>query len=184
MKKGFTLIEMVISIGLISVLILVAASLFTASQRQYAYTAARTKMQNDLNFSMDSITNNIKLASVVPTSYSTYTRGADTLILGIPAKDSNQGFLYNGANLKLDYIVYFLQSGSLKRAYFGDSSGVDAGRSQTPQILVNNVSAFNCTYSPTDVPQTVSCTYELQKAVRDKNILISATRSANLRNKQ
>jgi prepilin-type N-terminal cleavage/methylation domain-containing protein len=193
MKRGFTLIEVLISITILAVILLVLNAVYVAGIREFPRGFEKSKMQTDLNFSMDGIGMNIKDAFRSP---STYTNGATTfssgagsythqnaLILELPAVNSSGDFIYSGSALQSDVIIYYLSSGNLYKRTYGNPSGRLSSETGQAKIILNNVTGFACTYTPSSNPITISCTANIGRNIYGKNISLTGIKTSNLRNR-
>jgi prepilin-type N-terminal cleavage/methylation domain-containing protein len=193
MKRGFTLIEVLISISILAVILLVLNAVYIAGIKEFPRGFEKSKMQTDLNFSLDSIGMNIKDAFRSP---STYTNGATTfssgtgsythqnsLILELPAVNSSGEFIYSGSALQPDVVVYYLSGGNLYKRVYGNPAGRLSSESGQPKAILKNVSSFACTYTPAGDPITISCNANVAKNIYGKAINLNATKTANLRNR-
>ena len=192
MKKGFTLIELLISISIIALISIISTSVYRAALRTYPQSFEKAKNQSDLNFVSDSLAEQTKKAVNTLQSYGTYNRNSNTdktiLILQLPTQNNSNPpeFVYSGAILEKDTVVYYLSGGSIIKRYYGNSLGQKAAQTGVDQTILKNVTGFNCDYSNIVSSQysTVSCTITTAKNILGKNIILTSTKIANLRNMQ
>lgn len=184
-KRGFTLIELLIAITLLGVIMTVTSSVFGVTLRSYRLNIQKSFFQKDLNFSLDSMANNAKSASLVVPSNNGYTSSQNTLILAVPTKNQSGEFVYTANILEYDYYIYYLANNELHKRLYGNSNGILTGQNGVDSTISENVSNFNITYNP-DINNAsgVSITLALSKNIGGHDVAVSQTRTANLRNKQ
>ena len=185
MKKGFTIVELVISMALFSIILVATSSIFVTALKNYQINITKSDFQKEVNFSLDDINKNIKLAIEVPLTYGSYSLSQNILILALPTTDSSANFIYeDGAPLK-DYVIYYSENGNLHKVTHADPSGIRANQNGEDKIILGNLTNVNYSYFPglTGASQ-VEATIEVGKIVQKTNIKIEGKRLANLRNKQ
>lgn len=186
MKKGFTLIELIIAIALLTTVMMAVASIFSVVIKTYHLESQRGFFQKDLNFVSDNITRDIKQSQLVQ-SYAPYTLSSTTLILNLPALDSSGNFIYSGSQLQTDTVIY-TQSGTglIKILYPNQLStravGVTPGSATT--LISDNVSNLNFSYSPNiTAPRQVTFSITLSRTSGARTITLTGGDTADLRNK-
>jgi prepilin-type N-terminal cleavage/methylation domain-containing protein len=181
MKKGYTLIEIIISIAILGSIMAAVGTLFVVAVKNYRTETQKSLFQRELNFVVDNIIKDVKGASIAPTEYDGFELSPSTLILGMPATDSGGDFIYTGENLELDYFVYYLSGSDLKKKVYPNIQSV---REQSDNVILANVSSHTFSYYPGvgDASQiTVSLTVSADVG---KVVSLTEERVTNLRNKQ
>lgn len=165
MKKGFMLIELALSIGLIAILSLFVVGVF------YTNTTLFQKQQTDINLStsarlaIDDINKNIKDAITYKTNY---TNGPDNyncinpppatcnaLILQLPALDNSNPPKPIENNVDFDYVVFYKKDEKLIKKVYPDSS---SSRKAATQILTASLNQTNDNVKFTiDLPTNKRC---------------------------
>lgn len=183
-KKGFTLIELLISMALLGVIFSAVATIFTSAVKNYETNSQKSLLQKDLNFAIDSIGNNIKEAVLVPQSQDTFSLSENTLIIALPAKDTNGNFIYSAGVIEKDYFIYYLSDNNLRKKIYANALGSRMDQNGHDTILISNVSTLNYTYLPNSTEATqVKVDLSLEKAVGKRTVSISGAKTANIRNR-
>lgn len=111
-EQGFTLIEIMVVVGLFALLMLFATGIFLSHNGLYFAQRAEINAVGSARHALDDMTDEIReaVAVAVSTDYQsvTYTTDADTLVLRLPATDAS-GVPLSGT---YDYIVYYIDSGN------------------------------------------------------------------------
>lgn len=187
MKKGYTLIELLISISILAVIMAAVATIFITSIKNYRTESQKSTFQKELNFVVDNIAKDVKEAAEVPekTEDNVFFLSPaipPVLILAIPATNSSNDFIYNVDGLmEKDYVVYYLSGQDLKRKIYANNSG---SKESSDNTILKNVSNLTFTYSPTffDAGQVKT---EITVSIDvGRTVTLSAERLANLRNKE
>lgn len=182
MKKGYTLIELVISIAILATIMMAVSSIFFTSLKNYRAESQKSSFQRELNFVIDNIAKDVKQAAEVPQIYEEIELSSTVLILALPAVDNDHNFIYSGDVLEKDYLVYSISGNDLIRNTYASLSGT---RETEEDTLLSSVSALDFSYSPglTDAGQvTISITQSI--GVGNRTVTLTEGRMANLRNKE
>lgn len=186
--KGFTLLEMVITMGLVSVVGLLLVVIIVNSTGVFYKESSKLSLGLNINDALSSIRSVIKQSNGVVATYTdgstTYTSGTTKLILKLSSIDSSNN-LISGT---FDYFIYFLDQKRLRLKSFPDS--VSARKIQD-QIFSTTVDFllfqyFNLNNPPTEVtPETagkVRATVTLNIKNGTNYETKTATSEATLRN--
>lgn len=136
--KGITLVEVLITVSIVSFMILAMLSLYVAGQRYYMNGNARSDVLRDNRHVLNYVSRDIKEAIQVVPSWDVYATSTECIILQVPSLDSN-GIIID-IDSQFDYIVYCLNSeypNRLERiidANDGISSRVDSSRSIATRV--------------------------------------------------
>lgn len=136
--KGITLVEVLITVSIVSFMILAMLSLYVAGQRYYMNGNARSDVLRDNRHVLNYVSRDIKEAIQVVPSWDVYATSTECIILQVPSLDSN-GIIID-IDSQFDYIVYRLNSeypNRLERiidANDGISSRVDSSRSIATRV--------------------------------------------------
>lgn len=181
MKKGFTVVELSISVAILGSLLAVVAGVFTVAVKNYQLEKQKADLQKELNYVADSLGNEIKNATGAPQNYDIYTLSPTTLVLTLPSLDENENFVYTSGQLEKDYFVYILSGQNLIKHVIPNPLSRRAPKVST---VLGNVSALNFMYSP-DVSNVSQISFNINVSVPigKSNAKSKATRTANLRNK-
>lgn len=181
-QSAFTLIELVISMALLGVIMAAVMSIFSTAIRSYAVNSQKSFLQKELNFTIDNIGKDIKQAVEIPANYDdTFTTNSDTLILALPATESDGDFIYTGGVLEKDYIIYWLSGSDLKKKVYANALGT---RTNSENTILSNVSSLVYTYTPDALPYTqAKISLTINRTVNNISVAISGERTSNLRNR-
>lgn len=116
-QKGFTLIELIVAMAIMSILLTMYFSLFFAGGKQYEYVHDSYKKQNEARIAMSFITTKIRqndalvtgtethAVSVWPSGSGTYLKIESIDADGDPAYEYIYGYSAEGSNLQLRYKI-------------------------------------------------------------------------------
>jgi len=156
-------------------------TLFLVGVKNYQRESQRNFMQQEINFTADDLGSQIKQAAEAPEIYDTFTRDSQALILALPAIDNNQKYIYSGSSLIYDYIIFYLEDGALKKTVIPNAQSTRLAKDDS---VLEDVSNFNCNYSPSTDTELITCVLETSQTVSKTNLNFTATKTARLRNKQ
>lgn len=145
-ERGFTLIEVLIGLIVMSVVFLAVLELFSKGQGYFINQNAQVDILEDTRYPLAWIARDVKTAVGVAATWGSYASSADTLVLKVPSVDSNALIIDISAHF--DYIVYHLSNGKFQRIYDG-KAGVSA-RPDSSRYLGDNVTAVAVTYYDDD----------------------------------
>ena len=181
MKKGFTLIEMVIVIFLMGILL---SALFVLYQRHgslYAYEQALVEVSGSVRSSVAEIVEAGAQAQRVIASRTvngvSRTSSANTVIFEIPAIDSSSQAI-SGA---FDYIVFY-QSGN--DFWMDAEMNALSVRKITTKKLSSSLTAITFSYDNEefDLVRKVTADLEMSKQVKEQNVKSRLRQVVTLRN--
>lgn len=158
MKRGFTLVETFIVIG-ISVMALVGlVNLFLTFNSTYGYQQAFTATAGSAGNSMNSLETYISQADQVLASHTfigtVYSSSATTLVLELPAIDSS-GNIIAGIN---DYVVFYPSSTNFYRLV---QAGAGSVRHSGLTLLSTTLNSVSFTYDNSDFTQVTNVTADI-----------------------
>lgn len=102
--EGFTLIEMLVVVGIVAFIVLALLSFYVSGQKYFISQSARADNLRAGRQVLNWISRDIKEGIEVLSSYNTYTASDSCLILKVPSVDSS-GVIIDIAN-DVDYIIY------------------------------------------------------------------------------
>jgi prepilin-type N-terminal cleavage/methylation domain-containing protein len=153
-RQGFTLIEIVIVIALVSVAGMILTEVFIGQNRLYRTETAELNITNDARASLDDLDNYLRQTTRTLSSYSTYSAGPQVLILQIQSVNaSNQ--LIPGA---YDNVVYYLSGTDFYRQVFPNAA---SNRAAQTKRLASNVAGLNFTYNNADYSLVTQVTTDI-----------------------
>ncbi|MGA2587459.1 MAG: prepilin-type N-terminal cleavage/methylation domain-containing protein [Candidatus Aminicenantales bacterium] len=162
-SRGFTLLEMLIGLLIMSIMVMGLLSLYSKGQTQFMNENIQADILESSRYPMAWLARDVKSATQVATSWLTYTTSASTLVLQIPSVDAN-GLIIDVAS-KFDYVIYQLSSLKLQRI-------VDAG--------TGSARVDGSRYLATDVTGLVLAFYDASDATLSSNFNTAASVRATL----
>ncbi len=138
---GITLVEVLITVSIVSFMILAMLSLYVAGQRYYMNGSARSDVLRDNRHVLNYISRDIKEAIQVVPSWDVYATSTECIILQVPSLDSN-GIIIDISS-QFDYIVYRLNSeypNRLERII--DANDGVSSRADSSRTIATRVNSF------------------------------------------
>ncbi len=143
LKKGFTIIEMVVVLALLSVILVVMLSLIEWHHKIYAQqqsqTLVTTTARNSMNEIQDYIAMAYRVVSSQTISGTTYNSGSSTIVLQLYSIDSSDAVIAN----TYDYVAFFLHNGKLYELISADGS---SSRKSVNKVLSTVATSLTFTY--------------------------------------
>lgn len=144
MKRGFTLIEVIITMALTVVMLIAFAGLFRAFNSTYSYQQAFSGTTNSAGGVLRAIEAATRPAHTVLASHAfsqgTYASDAGTLVLELPSVDASGTVLAD----TYDYAAFYLDSTTAYRLVEADpASALRAGRSTIGTMVTSLAFAYN-----------------------------------------
>lgn len=184
MKKGFTIVELVISMAIFAIILVTTSTIFVTALKNYQIGATKSALGKDLNFTIDDISKNIKQATIAE-NYNSYSLSSTTLVLALPTTDQNGNFLYDGATRLKDYVIYFQVDNTLHKITYSTPSSVRAAENGIEKTLLSDIKNLNFEYLPgTTNPATISVSIETGRTIQNTEVTAREKVLANLRNRQ
>lgn len=139
--RGLTLVELMITVTVVSLVLSALLSLYSAGQRYFLGESVKLEELRDIRYVRSWMTRDIKEAVQVLPSWDMYTVSDSCLILRIPSVDAN-GYVIDIEN-DYDHVVYRLdpQIPSRLERILDAKDGVSA-RSDGSRFLSTQVSSF------------------------------------------
>ncbi len=182
-KAGFSLIELLIVMGFITVISLTVTTVYVVGIKTYNQELASSSVQSDSQTILDALTTDIKNGVSIDLSYDTYTTDTDTIIIRVPAISSSKDVLYTGTNMRYDYIIYDYSGNDIHKIVYADPSSKRYGQNGRDNILDRNILSLSFDYDPTPDSATlvtVNISSNIKMGNEERNI--SLTGQARLRN--
>ena len=139
--RGLTLVELLITVAVVSLILSALLSLYSAGQRYFLEESVKLDGLRDIRYVRNWISRDIKEAVQVLPSWDVYTASDSCLILRIPSVDAN-GYVIDIEN-DYDHVVYRLnpQIPSRLERILDAKDGVSS-RSDGSRFLSTQVSSF------------------------------------------
>jgi prepilin-type N-terminal cleavage/methylation domain-containing protein len=181
-SNGFTIIEVIIVLGVSTILMLGLFTLFDWHQKVYVQEEATVRTVGDARSTLNSMGRYIAQGSSILVSHdfngTVYTTGGNVLVLEVPSVNSSDEII----PATYDYVAYYLDSGNIHQV-------IDAGSGSTrlsgTKKLASNVLSFSLTYNNGTPSQASNVTIDLQTQIttRNGNVTTHVTDTIFLRNK-
>ncbi len=140
-SKGFSLIELLVIVAIVSFMILAMLSLYIAGQRYFMAGNARADVLRDNRYVFSYISRDIKGAIQVLPGWDVYATSSSCLVLQVPSLDSN-GLIIDIDN-EFDHIVYRLNSESPNRIErIVDGKDGISSREDRTRVIATRVNSF------------------------------------------
>lgn len=143
MRRGFTLVETVVVIGVTAFILLALTNLYLTFTRLYAYEQTFVPAAESAAGGMNAIADAVLTANRVLSEYAfsgaTYTSGTTTLVLETPALDASGRIIPEA----YDHIAFYLDGTDLYRLL---SSDPGSARGAGTKRVAREVSALTFTY--------------------------------------
>jgi len=182
-KKGMSLIELMIAMSLLVIISIVIGSIYITGFKTYRQELAQSSIQSNAQTILDSIINDAKNAQSVEETYNTYTSGVNSVILRVPAIDSDKNILYSGSSMLFDRIIYYFEDNAIHKVTYADSSSVRFAQNGLNKTLDNNILKLEFAYDPDILSTTLlTATVSTNQQVGKINRNIALIGKARLRN--
>ncbi|HUQ30311.1 MAG TPA: hypothetical protein VM103_02200 [Candidatus Paceibacterota bacterium] len=181
-RRGFTLVEVVILIGLIGLILTVLSSLFLIFNRTAKVQDALVSTAGSAGSIVNGIQAVVHPADQVLVSHAfatgTYASGTSTLVAQIPSIDSSGNVVAS----KEDYAVIYQTGTSVYRRIEADAA---SSRQTGTKLLGINSSSLTFTYDQVDFSQVASVTVDIgtQAAVKQQTFTSHLRERIYLRNR-
>ncbi len=142
LRRGFTLIELIIVMIILSLVMAAVLQLYVKGQTTFINQTADVDLQEDVRNPLAWLGRDVRSAVGVVSSWGSYTTSASVLVLKIPAIASDGTLVDPDASF--DYAIYRMANGKLQRV-LDALAGVSA-RSDSSRTLGDNVTAFLVSY--------------------------------------
>jgi|GEM_PF-1343233 len=188
-KKGLTLIELLITMGLIGSILVVITSVYLVGFRTFREELASSTVQSGAQTILDAVVTDVKNGMLIEQSYTsddkTYTTGHDPemIIIRVPAMNSSQQIIYDGTDMAFDRLIYYYLDNEIHKVTFANPASVRYKNNGNDAILDKHALSLSFAYDPdqfTATLVTVTLKSNIQTGNRNKEITISG--SARLRN--
>jgi prepilin-type N-terminal cleavage/methylation domain-containing protein len=178
-KRGFTLIELIITMTFITVIAMTITIAYLSGYTTFNRELASSTVQSDAQSILDSMMLDVKNAMLIETGYSGYTTSESTLILRVPAIDNNNRIIYSGTDMLYDIIIYDYTGTEIHKIVYANDASSRHSRDGIDTILDKNILLLSFEYDPdTLVTATIKSKADAGKTER----AIMITGRARMRN--
>jgi len=189
-RQGFTLIELLITMSFVGVISIIITTAYVTGYSTFKQELATSVVQSDGQTILDSLMLDIKNGMLIePPTYSalingnSYTTNANTIIVRVPAVDSNKQIIYSGTNMLFDRMIYSYDGSSIHKIILAEPSSTRYIKNEVDKILDRNVLELSFIYDPDENTAThVTATIHSSIKAGNKQRDITLTGEARLRN--
>lgn len=184
MKKGITLVELMIVMVLIAIILPAVSSVYIKGMQTFRTELSQSQLQSDAQTILDEILNDVKNGQSIETSYNNdqFTTGQNSIIIKIPALDSNQNILYTGTNMRFDRVIYYFEGNSIHKVVYADSGSTRYANNGIDKVLAKNVLVLSFSFEPIDSPTLITVNVSNNTSIGQNERTVSITGQARLRN--
>lgn len=183
-RKGVTLIELIIVMGIISIFSILLSSVYVSGYKTFKAELASSAIQSNAQTILDALTTDIKNGVLIEETYDIYTTGPSSIIIRIPAMDNNKNILYSGSDMLFDRIIYYYSGNAIHKVTFADPSSSRFAKNGVDSVLDSKILVLNFSYDPDQIAPTLVTTTISSEIIIEgttgRNITISG--KARLRN--
>lgn len=183
MKKGITLIELLITMSLLALVAAVITSVYLTGFKTFKEELATSTVQSNTQTILDALITDTKNGLLIEESYDEFTTSENTVIIRLPAVDENKNILYDGATMLFDRIIYYYQNNAIHKIVYADPSSSRYEKSGVDSVLDSKILALSFSYSPNASAATlVTATISSEIKVGNRSRAITISGQARLRN--
>ncbi len=179
--RGFTLLEVVIVIGMFVVMMILLMNFFLSYNKSYLFDRALVATASSAGVVMNEVVTYTLQADQVLSSHvfsgTSYASGANTLVLELPAVDASGNILSS----TYDYVVIYVANGTVFRTISADAT---SSRHSGTKRLSDTIYSLGFTYNAVDFTQvsTVTADVQTQSSVKSTTAQTHLTQIIRLRN--
>lgn len=176
MKKGFSLLEVIMAIALFSLLSLGISTLYLGYKDMYFFSSIQVSTTEQARSALKEITKYTLEANRVLSSYGEYSSGSNSLVLKLYSINQ-AGDVLDG---KWDYVYFYTLNSKLYRQIQSDSQ---SSRISGTKFLADNVT-LSFTYNDPDFEKVnkISVDIQIQKQAKTRQTSIHLSQQLLLRN--
>jgi prepilin-type N-terminal cleavage/methylation domain-containing protein len=176
-ESGFTLVEMVIVIALLSLLLLAFLNLFDNHGKLFNFESGRIRTTSGTRFAMSELQKYTLQAESVLVSATvngtSYSSSSSVMVLRLPSVDASN----NAIDSTWDYVAFYLTGTNLYRTVEANGSSV---RASGTKLLSDTVSSLSFTYNSADFTQVNQIDVDLTSQLQIKNSAVSSREQQKL----
>jgi len=148
--KGFTIVELMVVVAIMSFMVLAMLALYAAGQRYFMSGSARADVLRDNRHVLNYVSRDVKEAIQVLPSWDVYTTSSSCLVLQVPSLNPS-GLIIDIDN-QFDYIVYRLNSEYPNRLEkIIDANDGISSRTDRTRVIVTRVNSFELSSEGVDL---------------------------------
>lgn len=181
MARAFTLLEVVITLGIFLVMFVALITFFVSSNSTFNYDKGFVDTASGAQVAMDAISAAVLPADHVLASHTfttgTYASATTTLVLELPAVNSS-GTIISGS---YDYVAFYLNGSAL---YERTEAASGSARQTGTKLLTDKASAVTFSYDASDMTLVTTVTADIATSATSKASTLSGhlVKTLRLRN--
>ncbi len=182
-RRGLTLIELLISIALMGTIVIAISSMYIIGFKTFREELAQSQLESNAQTVLDEITNDTKNAQSVEEIYGSYSSGTNSIVLKVPAINSNKDIIYSGNTMLFDRIIYYYENNRIHKITLAEATSSRYKENNIDKIIDNKTLQLTFTYDPNEASATlVTINVSSLQQVGKINRTISLISKARLRN--
>ncbi|MBX4201075.1 type II secretion system GspH family protein [Candidatus Parcubacteria bacterium] len=179
LEQGFTLIEVLVGIGIISIIAFFLAYISAYHFQTYNTETVELDITSDARAALDEVDNYVRQSNRILSSYSTYTTGTTVLVLQVPSIDSSSQLIESS----YDTVVFYLSGTDFSRRIF---PSLNSTRPSAIKNLAQNIDTpnFSFAYDNADysLAKQVTTTIAVLRKAGSQTKSITVSSQSKLRN--
>lgn len=182
-RRGVTIIELMIAIALLGTMLIVITNVYVTGFKTFREELATSQLESNAQTIIDEITNTAKNAQSAEAAYDIYTSGPNSIILKVPALDSNKNIIYSGNTMLFDRVIYYYEDSKIHKITLAEPTSTRYVENGIDKIIDDKILELSFAYDPDAVSATlVTITVSSHQEIGKINRTISLTSKARLRN--
>lgn len=117
-RRGFTLIELMVSVSILIVMLLVSVSVTIALNKDFKILLGYLSSSLKGREVIDAVSKDLRIAVRVMDSYASYTTTDSSIVLKVPSIDASGQIIDVDADF--DYVIYYISGGDLRKVVLPD----------------------------------------------------------------
>lgn len=182
-KRGFSLLELLITMTFVSVIATIITSVYLTGFNTFRQELTTSIVQSDAQTILDNLLLDIKNGMLIEQTYDSWITDEDTIIIRVPAMNSEKQILYSGADMLFDRVVYNYDGSAIHKIIYANPLSTRNNLSGKDITLDSKILALSFIYDPDQATAThVTATIHSEANVGNRNRGINLTGEARLRN--
>ena len=134
-KKGFTLVEMMVSVAIFTIVITVGIGALVNMVQKYKVSQQEKQAADSLGFVLETLTREIRLGSNYLSGEGTAINPSDTVFVSVKSDTKVNLISFDAADGR-GYILYYLQNGILYKTTTQSGASIDEKLTDPTQVII------------------------------------------------